>query len=335
MAQQKQILEVPDFLSVRELADLMGASPIDVMKELISNGIMASINQQIDYDTAAIVVDGMGFEARPVRAPEPEPADAHADAPQWRRLYADEDPDSLVPRPPVVTVLGHVDHGKTSLLDVIRKTHVQEGEAGGITQHIGAYQVTLGDRTITFLDTPGHEAFTAMRSRGAQGADIAVLVVAADDGVMPTTREALAHARAARVPIVVALNKIDRPNANQDRVKQQLADLDLKTDEWGGDTLVPVTRPKRVSRSARGDPAGCRRDGHSGEPESRGRWHSAGGPDGIRARAGRHAARPERHAAHRRHRGGRCGPRAHQGHVRSAGQARKRGGAVASGDRDG
>jgi len=242
MAQQKQILEVPDFLSVRELADLMGASPIDVMKELISNGIMASINQQIDYDTAAIVVDGMGFEARPVRAPEPEPADAHADAPQWRRLYADEDPDSLVPRPPVVTVLGHVDHGKTSLLDVIRKTHVQEGEAGGITQHIGAYQVTLGDRTITFLDTPGHEAFTAMRSRGAQGADIAVLVVAADDGVMPTTREALAHARAARVPIVVALNKIDRPNANQDRVKQQLADLDLKTDEWGGDTLVvPVS----------------------------------------------------------------------------------------------
>jgi translation initiation factor IF-2 len=242
MAQQKQILEVPDFLTVRELADLMGASPIEVMKELITNGIMASINQQIDYDTAAIVIDGMGFEARPVSAPEPEPADAHADAPQWRRLYAGEDPASMVPRPPVVTVLGHVDHGKTSLLDVIRKTHVQEGEAGGITQHIGAYQVTLDDRTITFLDTPGHEAFTAMRSRGAQGADIAVLVVAADDGVMATTREALAHARAARVPIVVALNKIDRPNANPDRVKQQLADVGLKTDEWGGDTLVvPVS----------------------------------------------------------------------------------------------
>ena len=242
MAQQKQILEIPDFLTVRELADLMGASPIEVMKELISNGIMASINQQIDYDTAAIVVDGLGFEARPIRPPEPEPADAQAGAPQWRRLYADDDPASLVPRPPVVTVLGHVDHGKTSLLDVIRKTHVQEHEAGGITQHIGAYQVTLNDRTITFLDTPGHEAFTAMRSRGAQGADIAVLVVAADDGVMPTTREALAHARAAGVPIVVALNKIDRPNANPDRVKQQLADLGLKTDEWGGDTLVvPVS----------------------------------------------------------------------------------------------
>ncbi len=152
-------------------------------------------------------------------------------------------PPSFKPRPPVVTILGHVDHGKTSLLDVIRKTHVHGSEAGGITQHIGAYQVTINDRLITFLDTPGHEAFTAMRSRGAQGADIAVLVVAADDGVMPTTREALAHARAAQVPIVVALNKIDKSNANPERVKQQLAeDLDLKTDEWGGDTLVvPVS----------------------------------------------------------------------------------------------
>jgi len=141
-----------------------------------------------------------------------------------------------------VTVLGHVDHGKTSLLDAIRETHVTESEAGGITQHIGAYQIEMDGRIITFLDTPGHEAFTAMRSRGAQGADIAVLVVAADDGVMPTTREAIAHARAARVPIVVALNKIDRPNANPERVKQQLADLDLKSDEWGGDTLVvPVS----------------------------------------------------------------------------------------------
>jgi translation initiation factor IF-2 len=242
MAQEKQILEVPDFLSVRELADLMGASPIEVMKELISNGIMASINQQIDYDTAAIVVDGLGYEARPIRPAEPDKEEERAAAPEWRRLYDTEEPEALTPRPPVVVVLGHVDHGKTSLLDVIRRTHVQEGEAGGITQHIGAYQVTLGDRVITFLDTPGHEAFTAMRSRGARGADIAVLVVAADDGVMPTTREALAHARAAHVPIVVALNKVDKANANPDLVKQQLAELDLRSDEWGGDTLVvPVS----------------------------------------------------------------------------------------------
>ncbi len=220
----------------------MGASPIEVMKELISNGIMASINQQIDYDTAAIVSDSLGFEARQRLAAEPEPVEEAEGTPQWRRLYAGDDPKLLVTRPPVVAVLGHVDHGKTSLLDVIRQTHVQEGEAGGITQHIGAYQVKLGDRVITFLDTPGHEAFTAMRSRGAQGADIAVLVVAADDGVMPTTREALAHIRAAHVPVVVALNKIDKPNANPDRVKQQLADVGLRADEWGGDTLVvPVS----------------------------------------------------------------------------------------------
>lgn len=242
MAQEKQIIEIPEFLTVRELADLMEASPIEVMKELISNGIMASINQQIDFDTAAIVLDGLGYEARPQRAEEAEAPKDLAAMPQWRRLYAHEDPSKLVRRPPVVAVLGHVDHGKTSLLDAIRKTHVQEGEAGGITQHIGAYQVSLGDRLITFLDTPGHEAFTAMRSRGAQGADIAILVVAADDGVMPTTREALAHIRAAQVPVVVALNKIDRPNANPERVKQQLADVGLRSDEWGGDTLVvPVS----------------------------------------------------------------------------------------------
>ncbi|MBN1681727.1 MAG: translation initiation factor IF-2 [Anaerolineae bacterium] len=247
MPKDKQIIEIPDFITVRELADLMQASPIDVMKELISNGIMASINQQIDFDTAAIVLDGMGYDAHPEQPPELDKDEEAAKLPQWRQLYAEDDEASLVVRPPVVAVLGHVDHGKTSLLDVIRRTKVQEGEVGGITQHIGAYQVLCDDRLITFLDTPGHEAFTAMRSRGAQGADIAVLVVAADDGVMPTTREALAHVMAARVPVVVALNKVDRPNANPEFVKQQLDELGLKPDEWGGDTLVvPVSAKTEI-----------------------------------------------------------------------------------------
>lgn len=243
MPQEKQILELPDFLTVRELADLMEASPIEVMKELISNGIMASINQQIDFDTAAIVVDGLGYEARSLAEAQVEEKPDQAEVQEWRQLYETVDESKLKDRPPVVTMLGHVDHGKTSLLDQIRTAHVQESEAGGITQHIGAYQVEHDGQLITFLDTPGHEAFTAMRSRGAKGADVAILVVAADDGVMPTTREAVAHARAAQVPIIVALNKIDLATANPDRVKQELAEeLDLRTDEWGGDTLVvPVS----------------------------------------------------------------------------------------------
>src|SRR5215470_4774719 len=238
MAKERQIVEIPEYLTVRELATLISASPIEVMKQLINNGIMATINQQIDYDTAAIVVEELGYTAQPVV----EEVAEDETTPQWKRLYAEEDPKSLVRRPPVVTILGHVDHGKTSLLDAIRQANVAEGEAGGITQHIGAYQVMHNGRKITFLDTPGHAAFTAMRARGAQGADIAILVVAADDGVMDTTKEAIAHARAAHVPIVVAITKVDKRNANPDRVKQELSELGLTPDDWGGSTLVvPVS----------------------------------------------------------------------------------------------
>ena len=241
-----KVIEIPASITVRELAERIATSPIDIIKQLMANGVMASINQPIDYDTAAIVIGEFGFEARPLTAPAPEP-EPEDSGPSWRRMISDEKPADLVTRAPVVTILGHVDHGKTTLLDAIRKTNVAEGEAGGITQHIAAYQVRHNDRPITFLDTPGHAAFTAMRARGAQGADIAVLVVAADDGVMPQTREALAHARAARVPIIVALNKIDRSNANPDRVKQQLADAGLRADDWGGETLiVPVSAKQRT-----------------------------------------------------------------------------------------
>ena len=244
----RKVVEVPNSITVRQLADLVKASPIEIIKQLMTNGVMANINQQLDYDTAAIVINELGFEAQPVVVPVPaeEKEDAAA-APEWRRVIEAEAASDLIVRPPVVTILGHVDHGKTSLLDVIRKANVAAGEAGGITQHVGAYQVEHDGRQITFLDTPGHEAFTAMRMRGAQATDIAILVVAADDGVMPQTREAYAHAKAARVPIIVALNKIDKANANIDRVKQQLAELGLAPDEWGGKTMVvPVSARQKL-----------------------------------------------------------------------------------------
>jgi len=241
MMSKEKIIEVPAAIGVRALADLMEASPIDVIKSLMTNGVMASINQQIDFDSAAIVAADMGFEAVLEKAKE-EVVEKVGNIPFWRQMIAGEDKAALEERPPVVTILGHVDHGKTTLLDAIRDTDVQSGEAGGITQHIGAYQVEQDGQKITFLDTPGHAAFTAMRARGAQGADIVVLVVAADDGVMPQTKEAIAHAKAARVPIIVALNKIDKGNANPDLIKTQLADNDLIPDEWEGDTIViPVS----------------------------------------------------------------------------------------------
>ena len=238
-------IELPSVTTVRDLAKRMGTSPIQIIKILMANGVMANINQQIDFETAAVVSAEMGFEAS-LEIPEMEEEQV-GEIPLWRRLIDNEDPENLTSRPPVVTILGHVDHGKTTLLDAIRHTDVAGGESGGITQHTGAYQVTHNNKMITFLDTPGHAAFTAMRSRGAQGADIVVLVVAANDGVMPQTREAIAHARAARVPIIVALNKIDLEDANPDFAKQQLADSGLVSDEWDGDTIiVPVSAKKKT-----------------------------------------------------------------------------------------
>jgi translation initiation factor IF-2 len=249
MSNTKTLIEVPDFISVRDLAAVMHVSPINVIKELMSNGIMANINQEIDFDTATIVAGEMGFDvvSTAVAEAEEEAVESEGTRPAWRKVLASEDSKNLVPRPPVITMLGHVDHGKTSLLDVIRQANVQSGEAGGITQHIGAYQVMHDGQLITFLDTPGHAAFTAMRARGAQATDIAILVVAADDGVMPQTREAIDHAKAANVPIIVALNKIDLPSANPPRVMQQLSEAGLIPDEWDGDTMIiPVSAKEQL-----------------------------------------------------------------------------------------
>jgi translation initiation factor IF-2 len=238
-------IELPANITIRDFAQITEVSPIQIIKKLMTNGVMASINQAIDFDTAAILADEMGFEAT-LESQAALPEKETGEVPLWRQTIADEDETTLTPRPPVVTLLGHVDHGKTSLLDAIRHANVAEGEAGGITQHIGAYQIELKGKQITFLDTPGHAAFTAMRARGAQGADVVILVVAADDGVMPQTKEAIAHAKAARVPIIVALNKMDKPNANPDLVKKQLSENDLTPDEWGGNTMViPVSAKQK------------------------------------------------------------------------------------------
>ncbi len=239
-----QLVEITPTLSVRQLADLLQVSAIEVIKQLMRNGIMANINQVINYEAAATVAAVFGYQAR--LKPRRRSTGAISET-KGRQYPPGEEPGGLRPRPPVVTIMGHVNHGKTRLLDAIRQTNVMASEAGGITQHIGAYQVEVNGRRITFIDTPGHEAFTAMRARGAQVTDVVILVVAADDGVMPQTLEAIDHARAAGVPIVVAINKIDKPDINLELVKQQLSDAGLLIEEWGGDIVsVSVSAKEKI-----------------------------------------------------------------------------------------
>ena len=223
-----RVLVLPQTLTVKHLSELVDQTPIDVIKQLMRNGIMVSMNQVIDHEVAALVTSAFGIRTRVA-----DPAES------GKHLFGGggEDDGNMSPRPPVVTILGHVDHGKTSLLDAIRNANVAEGEVGGITQHIGAYQIEREGQKVTFLDTPGHEAFTAIRSRGARVTDIAVLVVAADDGLMPQTIEAINHAKAAEVPMIVAINKMDLPGADPERVKRQLSEQNLLVESWGGDII--------------------------------------------------------------------------------------------------
>jgi len=233
----KTKIEIPKIITVRKFAEITGKPITEIIKKLMNSGIMASINESIDFDSAAIVADDMGFEAVPLVQKEEKKEIKHT---------------NLSSRSPIVVVLGHVDHGKTTLLDAIRKTDIVSTESGGITQHIGAYQVVWKDKKnqkkpITFLDTPGHEAFSAMRAHGTNITDVAILVVAADDGVMPQTKEAISHIKAANVPVIVAINKIDKPDANAEKVERELADLGLVPEKWGGNTImVPVSAKNKI-----------------------------------------------------------------------------------------
>ena len=232
-------VKIPAVVTVRDFALRLGLPVTRVIQELMKNGILASLNERLDFETASIVAEDLGFR---VEREEEESGVALVVEDRIRALVEAEEKDKLVARPPVIVVMGHVDHGKTKLLDFIRKTNVMAGEAGGITQHIGAYQATKNGRLITFVDTPGHEAFTAMRSRGARIADIAILVVAADDGVQPQTKEAVNIIKAAGIPFAVAINKIDKPDADPERVKRELSEVEVIPEEWGGKvSMIPIS----------------------------------------------------------------------------------------------